>query len=216
MRLHALLIALYAVFSFAKVAHAGALFPCLKAASSSNGRFLVLANMEMGPSQAMEGKVKQVSFQVFPQEKFVNKEYRLDAPATYWADGPVWNVVVDGASLRPGFACPGLLITNDGKFLVLLGTEGFSGDDSVIRIYRKNDNYGSATRDASVVVKDIALKKIWPPEKLASVQVQTDESPLWFADGSFEFSSDCSQLIHKTRWGNTVSIKLENGDISWK
>lgn len=42
----------------------------------------------------------------------------------------------------------------------------------------------------------------------------TDETPEWYAGGAFNFSSDGQQLIHKTRWGNTVRISLGDGSVS--
>ena len=42
----------------------------------------------------------------------------------------------------------------------------------------------------------------------------TDESPQWFAGGTFDFSADCRQTDSQDQMGNTVNINLENGSIS--
>ena len=68
--------------------------------------------------------------------------------------------------------------------------------------------------DHGVFIKDITLKEIWPADKVSDVQVVTDETPQWFAGGTFEFSPDCRLLIHKTRWGSTVRINLPDGSVS--
>jgi len=58
---------------------------------------------------------------------------------------------------------------------------------------------------------------LWTPDRLAAKpRFWTDETPEWFAGGTFEFSSDYRQLIHKTRWGNTVRINLADGSLSNK
>jgi hypothetical protein len=69
--------------------------------------------------------------------------------------------------------------------------------------------------DHGVFIKDIALKEIWTPDELAANSgAWNDETPQWFAGGTFEFSSESRQLIHKTRWGNTVRINLQDGSLS--
>jgi hypothetical protein len=68
--------------------------------------------------------------------------------------------------------------------------------------------------DHGVFIKDIALNEVWTPDKLAAnSSIWTEGTPEWFAGGTFEFSSDCLQLIHKTRWGNTVRINLQDGSL---
>jgi hypothetical protein len=68
--------------------------------------------------------------------------------------------------------------------------------------------------DHGVFIKDIALKEIWTPDRLAAhSRSWTDEAPQWFAGGTFDFSSDHWQLLHKTRWGNIVRINLADGSL---
>ena len=96
------------------------------------------------------------------------------------------------------------MITDDGEFLIVLNVHA---TDSALRIYRRRDHMGDPVRegpDHGVFIRDITLREIWPADKLADVQIVTDETPQWFAGGTFEFSTDLRLLIHKTRWGNTV------------
>jgi hypothetical protein len=106
-------------------------------------------------------------------------------------------------------SCPVSLITDDGEFLILL--PDVWGINSAIRIYRRPGQGHNG-----VPVRDIALKEIWPPEKLQerSFMSITDETPDRFAGSTFDFSSDSRILIHKTRWGNTVRIHLTDGSVS--
>jgi hypothetical protein len=105
------------------------------------------------------------------------------------------------------------LITDDGEFLVVVG----GCFDYCLRIYERRDHLGDPVRqgpDRGVFVKNISLSGLWPADRVAANQAMDDESPQWFAGGTFEFSEDCRELIHKTRWGNVVRIRLADGSIS--
>ncbi|HYN14966.1 MAG TPA: hypothetical protein VES66_04145 [Terriglobales bacterium] len=202
------------IFSLALPAVAGQLFPCPRAVSSSNGNFLVLSDVQFEHGQGLTARVKRVSLQVFSKEHFINAKDRLTTPATYWTDGPQWDVVLASMPMHNEPECPVPLITDDGEFMVLLRIGMVaSGEDAVLQIYRWDhrspDHHG-------VFVKDIALKEIWKtPGMLGqNLGTWTDGTPEWFAGGTFEFSSDCRQLIHKTRFGNTVRVNLQDGSVS--
>jgi hypothetical protein len=175
--------------------------------SSNNGNFLVLAD-QFAPGQG------RVSLQVFSKENFINAHQRLTTPATYWGR-QVWDVVLDADHLHnvPG-PCPMPLITDDGEFLILLHVgPALSGDTPVLQIYRRRDHPGDPIRegpDHGVFIKDIALTEIW------TRNFWTDHTPEWFAGGTFEFAADYRQLIHTTRWGNSVRINLADGSLSDK
>jgi hypothetical protein len=56
---------------------------CIKAASSKNGNFLVLMNMQLDPPQSKDGVTRRIwgfSFEIFPKENFINAKDRLTAP----------------------------------------------------------------------------------------------------------------------------------------
>jgi hypothetical protein len=118
--------------------------------------------------------------------------------------------------------CPLPLITDDGEFLILVHVGPALSTDKgpVLRIFRRREHLGDPLRegpDHGVFIKDIALTEIWTPDQLAANPIFWDDhTPEWFAGGTFEFSSDYRQLIHKTRWGNTVRINLANGSLSDK
>jgi|SRR5271155_4429950 len=206
------------VLSLTVPATAGPLFPCPRAVSSSNGNFLVLIDVQVQPRQ---GKARRVSLEIFPKENFINAKDRFSAPATYWTNWMPWSVVLDADRKQTElYSCPVPLITDDGEFLILLhaGSNLFS-DRPALQIYRRRDHTGDPVRegpDRGVFIKSITLREIWPPDRIAANTTWTDETPQWFAGGSFEFSSDYRTLTHKTRWGNTVRIKLEDGAVSWK
>lgn len=117
--------------------------------------------------------------------------------------------------------CPQPLITGDGEFLVLLHVgPTLSGERAALQIDRRRDHLGDLVRegpDHGAFIKSVVLEEIWPPDKLAeNTAAWGDETPQWFAGGTFEFSLDGRQLTNKTRWGNTVHINLEDGSVSWK
>lgn len=210
------LMVLFLITFAALHALAGALPPCIKAVSSNNGKFLVISDVLLEPESQNTATVRQVSLQVFPKETFVNAKDRLAAPATYWTNWSQWSVVLDSHNTHPVPGCPLSLITDDGEFLVLLNVPAIDSF-SAMRIYRRRDHRGDPVGegpDHGVFIKDIALKEMWPASVLSGVQMATDETPQWFAGGTFEFSPDCRTLIHKTRWGNTVRINLSDGSVS--
>lgn len=190
---------------------AGALPPCVKAVSSSNGNFIVINDVQYVPGNGNTRTVERASLEVFPKETFINTKDRVTASATYWTDWARWSVVLDSSNSRPVPGCPLSLITDDGEFLIVLNAHPV---DSALRIYRRRDHMGDPVRegpDHGVFIRDITLRDLWPPDRPIKLQVTTDESPLWFAGGTFEFSSDSRELIHKTRWGNVVRIRLQDG-----
>ena len=196
---------------------AGPLFPCVKAVSSNNGSFLAISEVRLEPELGKTARVQQVSLQVFPKENFINAKDRLTSPAIYWTNWVQWSVVLDSSNEHPVPACPLSLISDDGESLILLNIHAAGSTGSALRIYRRRDHHGDPVRegpDHGVLIKDITLGEIWPPDKSANVEIVTDETPQWFAGGTFEFSPDCRVLVHKTRWGNTVRINLQDGSVS--
>jgi hypothetical protein len=192
---------------------AGPLPPCVKAVSSKNGNFLVISDALLEPEHGNGARVQQVSLQVFPKENFINAKDGVTSPATYWTNWVQWSVVLDSRNSRPVPGCPLSLVTDDGEFLIVLNVHA---TDSALRIYRRRDHIGDPVRegpDHGVFIRDITLREIWPADKLAEVQIVTDETQQWFAGGTFEFSTDCRLLLHKTRWGNTVRINLQDGSV---
>jgi hypothetical protein len=206
------LLACQFLFGTTLPAMAGTLPPCVRAVSSENGNFLVISEAEDKPGTQ---QIEEWSFEVFPKENFLNPKDRLDSQSTYWTDWKRWSVLlkVDRSQL---ISCRFPLITDDGEFLVLLRAGPTFSGNSVLEIYRKRDHNGDPVRegpDRGVFIKSITLDEIWPPDKAAAETMFTDESPEWYSGGTFEFTSDRRQLIHKTRWGNTVRISLEDGSL---
>jgi hypothetical protein len=180
---------------------------------------VVVTNVPAEPKEEISVKTRRVALEVFPKENFIDEKDRLVAPATYWTDWALWSVVLDSSSLQNQPECPLPLVTDDGEFIILLRTGSFFAEDSaLLTIYRKRDHPGDPVGegpDHGVFIKNIALRELWPLNKLATIpSVWNDESPQWFVGGTFEMSADCRQLIHKTSWGNTVRINLEDGSVA--
>src|SRR5579859_6554423 len=197
-------IVLSPIFLCSHHAIAGPLSPCVGAMSSSNQNFLVITDIEWKahdtgqPLQAL-----QVTLKVFQRERFINEKDRLVSQATYWNEWTRWSVVIStshnpAAPINP---CPLSLITDDGEFLVVFDVDTLNPG---LWIYRKRDHTGDPVGegpDHGVFIRDVPLKELWPADKLVrpGIQIETGETPRWFAGGTFEFSADCRQLIHKTR-----------------
>jgi hypothetical protein len=64
------------------------------------------------------------------------------------------------------------------------------------------------------LVAGIPLKKLNTP--LLEQPCCTDDSPNWFAGGSFDFSPDDRQLNYVNQYGNAVRVDLSDGSVSSK
>ena len=203
----------------AQLAFAGAAFPCPTAVNSKYSNALAITHATVDwehdrTGKVVSGRTRQVSITVMTKQRFINSQHRMSTPVTYWGEFP-WEIVLDGKNNADSrWFCPMPLITDDGQFLILLKVGPDMGP--AMRIYRQGDSR-DRMEDGTVkgsLVKEIALEEIWPPSKIDATQMWTDESPEWFAGGTFDFSEDGRQIIHKTRWGNTVRITLENGIVT--
>jgi hypothetical protein len=182
----------------ASAGFAGPLQPCIRAVSSASGSFLVITDAEY--PHALPAMAERVTLQVVH-----GTTHELFSSNKFWTDDlSGWSVrVTKNDGLRS--SCPLSLISDDGKFLILLQVDTF---DSALRIYRRPEEGNDG-----VLVRNIALKEIWPEHKWQEwrAMVMTDDSSQWFAGGSFEFSPDSRVLIHKSRWGDIVRIHLIDG-----
>ena len=210
------------ILSFPFPALAGQPPPCVKAVSSKSGDFLVLMDMQLDPPQSKDGVTRRIrgfSFEIFPKENFINAKDRLTAPGTYFSDGSwaQWGVTLDSRNTTDGpftSSCPLPIITDDGEFLVLLtAMPALSADFKIMRIYQR-DRTSREIPSHGRLIKEILLKEIWNPLRLRPLNGFDDESPTWYAGGTFVFTSDDRELIHTTRWGNTVRITLGDGSVS--
>lgn len=203
-----------------RCAIAGALAPCVKAGSSANGDYLVIRYFQLDPGAIEDSgqpiRPWSISLQVYPRERFINQKDRLTSDSTFWTDVTFeWSVIIDLRKEPSLSACPEFLITNDGEFLVIFG--GFA--HGALRVYRRRDHLGDSRRegkDHGVFIREISLKELWPAEAYDHWRSQlfTDESPQWFAGGTFAFSNDSRQLIYKTQWGNTARVQLVDGAVN--
>jgi hypothetical protein len=198
---------------------AGAIPPCVKAASSINGNALVLAEVRTGDTQHQAGTVQGLSCSVTARERLLYANNKTILSMMYW-DRSTWLVILDASETTDSALtsfCPLPLITDDGEFLVLLSTGSGYLIGPARRIYRRRDHLGDPIRpgpDNGVLVKDITLKELWPADRDSSAAYSSDNDVKeWYAGGKFEFSADNRQLIHRTRWGNKVSINLSDGSL---
>jgi hypothetical protein len=206
------MILLSALASLTSAAHAGPLQPCIAATLSANGNILVVNKLTYDDPDETHARRPQTSaFLVLRRYVDINEGLRLNGPNAYWTD-PLWSVTFTDNSKPPLTACPYTLVTNDGEYLILVG--GFFGQDA-LSIYRRRDHpgrpFGGPGPDHGLLVRQIPLRDLWAPEHIP--EMITDETPQWFASGTFAFSPDNQTLIHKTRWGKTLQISLKTGEV---
>lgn len=193
--------------------YAGPLPHCTAATLSANHEVLVLDQLKFDdPDETHARKVQESIFQIFQRHDEINEHLRLVGPDTYWSFGPLWSVVFPHRDYIS--VCPYALVTNDAEFLVLVGNSPF--DTTALRIYRRRDHqgqpFGGPGPDHGILIKALRLDQLCPPP-LETPQTFTDESPQWYAYGSFAFSADNRTLVYKTASGPTVLIDLASGNI---
>ena len=208
-----LLCAVCSVTALGRRANAGPLPPCITATLSANNNILVLNDLAYDdPDETHVRRPRTSTFRVLPRYVERNEGLRVNGPDAYWADS-LWSVVFTSGDKTPMTFCPYTFVTGDGEFLVLIGE--FIGP-AALSIYRRRDHpglpLGGPGPDHGVLIRRIPLLDIWPQERVPAII--TDHTPLWFASGTFMFSPDNRTLIHKTRWGNTIEISLETGQVS--
>lgn len=219
----------FAVLGMTGQAAASAGFPCVTAASSKNGNFLVVSDTQFESPDSEEVRrfaelakakpqnfllVREVSFRVYSRETFINAKDRMTSGSAFWGGWDRWRVTLDAhndSDKRFTGFCALPLISDNGAFLILLSTGATGAQDVALRIYR-HDRLSRDAPFAGVPVRDIPLREIWPPDHRFD-EFRNDSTPQWFADGTFEFSADSTQLFHRTRWGNTVRIDLAAGSV---
>lgn len=204
---------IFGIAAIAPPAYGGPLMPCVSATLSANGSTLVVNELTFGDPDVTHGRMPRTStFRVFHRYSEVNEGLRMNGPDRYWTD-PLWSVVFDSSDGSPVPACPYLLVTDDGEYLIFIGSRF---ERSALSIYRRRDHpgqpFGGPGPDHGVLVRQIPLSDLWPPKQIP--EVITDHTPQWFASGTFAFSPDSGTLIYKTRWGKTLQISLETGKVS--
>jgi hypothetical protein len=175
---------------------AGPAFPLLNGVTSRNGNSMVIIEYHYEKRNGEIKRIQAVTFRIARKQQFVSFPHLFTSPSTYWSEA--WSVT------RPSdIGVPLPLVTDDGQFLILLTNSApYSRDFLVMNIYRENRETHTAE-----VVGACRLSDVWPAGKLPlEPAIVTDHSPRWFDSGSFDFAS--GYLIHKTRWGNAVQIKL--------
>jgi len=150
---------------------AGGLFPCPKAASSDNGNFLVISDVQFEQLPNNRLRLERVSLKIFPKEQFINAKDRFGKNVIFWSDvgWNRWSIVLNSMPMHNEPECPLPLITNDGEFLVLLHVGGvFSPEDVVMQVYRWDHHWNpnELTSYRGMLVKEIPLKEICRRSKL--------------------------------------------------
>jgi hypothetical protein len=195
-------------------AHAGPLMPCVVATLSANNRILVVNELTFDdPDETHARMPRKSTFRIYSRYSEINQGMRLEGPSSYWAH-PIWSVVFENANPPHFVACTYTLVTDDAEFLVLVGN-GFLGSNA-LSIYRRLNHPGQPivvnAPDHGILIREIPLSELWPADRIE--HFMTDATPQWFAAGTFAFSSDNRTLIHKTRWGQTLSIDLATGKVT--
>ncbi len=172
---------------------------CELAGTSANGRYLVVEENRYKQIDRDTSRIEQMSWQILGSVE--PRQGMPTVPGKYWKQE--WSVVLEPPFLMQ---CPWVLVTDDGRFLVLMNGVGPAPNAS-FWIYRQSER-----EHKGVLIKEIELGDLWPPDDFP--KGTTFDSAMWFDEGAFTFSPDSGTLIYKTPSGRTVRITLSTGAVS--
>ena len=192
--------------SFLFTAHvfASPLPPLIRAATSNNGQFLVVATLKLGPAGEGGGQmILGETFEINARETFVYPKGRLTAPNKYYLPDLGWKIELPR---QIGFIAPWPIISDDGSTLILVGVSPPAG--TLLAIYKRDGSGGKLLR--SYTVDDLWSLK--PGEKRMSVFF--DFTPEWFDDGEFSFSDDGEMLLYTDKEHGVFRLSLKDGTVA--
>jgi hypothetical protein len=183
-----------------------ALFPSISVSSSENGNFVVTSETTLG--RDLGGGAHEIESETFRVHKRIEIDNARDGfrtSAALW--GTTWSFYINRGSNSWAMIGNFPLVSNDCETVVLINIEpAMSSTMAVLSIYRHAGVTGR-------LIRTVHLNELWTEQALASIPkvgMFTGASPQWFAGGTLNFSSDSQKLIHTTRWGNTIAIKLHS------
>jgi hypothetical protein len=193
-------------FLFAAQLPASALRPIMRAATSKNGRFLVVETLDLSPEGEGAGRsILGATFEVSPLETFDNNSRdRLTSPNKYYSDS--WNSWKIRLPHDSSFLAPWPIISDDGETLILVGVNPPMPGVTLLAIYKRREHEGTLLR--SYNVDDLWSLK--PGEK--RIDGMFDSTPEWFADGSFSFSPDNQLLLYTDKQHGLTRLSLKTGE----
>ena len=184
------------------------LLPNVRASSSPNGRFLVLVEDTYDKPGAVAKIPAQTRYEIVETEGFINEGDRLNASATFWSDSALsWTVTQSRAEAKETF-WP--IVSNDSRFLVLVGVGPAFSNATALEIYRKN----CQTRQELTDCQEGNLVRAYTVGELGGGTERSvmDGSPQWFAGGTLSFSADGTMLVVRAD-AIRVRIRLVDGAV---
>ncbi len=178
----------------------------VRAATSSNGKFLVISSYELGSEGPGGGRpILSNTFEISRREPFDNPRHSLSSPNSYYYADFGWKVVLPA---RSGLANPWPIVSDDGLTLVPVSVTAAMDHQILLAIYRKQQDGGSLVR--FLKREDLFFRKPNEP----SIVVIWDSTPTWFAAGDFSFSKDGASLFYKDREHGQAKLNLTDGTVT--
>jgi hypothetical protein len=183
--------------------------PLVKASRSPNGKFLVVADLDLAPIENGGQQIRRTTYHVYQLEDFVNSKDRLNTPVPFWSDSwQSWETTLEGPF---GYCWP--MVSNDGQSIVLIAIAGPMPGQPVLRLFRRKLNEHTGELVRSFDITDLWTKQQVDPEGTGQFG-DFDSTPKWFADGALAFSTDSRLLIYTNQWKQELQIDLKSGAIS--
>ena len=193
-------------FLFTARVFASPLPPLIRAATSNNGQFLVVATLKLGPAGEGGGQmILGETFEINARETFVYTKGRLTAPNKYYLPDLGWKIELPR---QIGFIAPWPIVSDDGSTLILVGVSPPMSGMKLLAIYKRDGRGGKLLR--SYTVDD--LWSLRPGEK--RTEVVTDGTPEWFDEGKFSFSDDGEMLLYTDKEHGAIRLSLKDGTVA--
>ena len=192
------------IFGFKAHAFASPLLPIIRAATSNNGQFLVVATLKLGPAGEDGGQtILGETFEINGRETLAYTKGRLTAPNKYWVDS--WEVELPR---QIEFIAPRPIISDDGSTLILVGVSPPVSGMTLLAIYKRDGRGGKLLR--SYTVED--LWDLKPGEK--RMDGFFDSTPEWFDNGQFSFSDDGGMLLYADEEHGVIRFSMKDGKVA--
>jgi hypothetical protein len=187
---------------------ASPLSPLVMASRSPNGKFLVVADLDLAPLENGGQQIRRSTYHVYQLEDFVISRDRLSTPVPFWSDSAQsWAITLDEPF---GYCWP--MVSNDGLSIALIAVTAPMPGQPVLMLFRRKLNEHTGELVRSFVITDLWTKQQLDPEGTGQFG-DFGSTPKWFAGGSLAFSTDSRLLIYTNQWKQELQIDLKSGAI---
>jgi len=183
--------------------------PLVKASTSANGKYLVVAQWELIPAASgLSQQIARTTYRVTAIEPFINDKDRLHTSSIFFSDSwDSWEFTLEGSF---SYAWP--MVSDNGQYIALISPGAWLPGDSALRIYHRKAN-----EHTGELLSNVTTAALWSPTPLTlkpdTSSMITDSTPLWFASLTLAFSDDNRYFQYTDKEKGTYAVNLKTGSI---